>query len=199
MTEEEFYQNIEEWIHHDISRWNHITLLAYFCHKYQQANGIRFRLVRGKKGPTNGKEAKDFARLFSMLAPENYTELSPDEKRAVRIETNRKIINYINWVFDYKFRGRNQSVNGTQLFLAYNLINEFERMYNYQLQKMEQRDKLEQLLVWCRQENMEILNRHQLERIEDLQMIQKYAESYHLGESSPEVRAVTKAKELGLI
>jgi hypothetical protein len=199
MTEEEFYTSIPTWIESDIEKWTHITLMAYFCHKYEQVNKVRFRLVRSRKGPTMGKEARDFAELFRTLAPERYKDFSPQTKKVVREEVNRKIYNYINWMFDYKFRSGNKSVTGTRIFLIPSMINEFERMYSKFLEKHQTQNKLSKLLDWCNKEAKEIFNSHQLERAEDLKMIYRYVEMYDLNSESPEARVLSKAKDLGLL
>lgn len=199
LTEEDFFKNIEEWIKADISEWTHITLLAYFCHKYEKKNGVKFRLVRAKKGPTLGKEAADFAKLFRTLAPESYKDLPKEKKDKVRHEINMKIYNYINWMFDFKFRRGEQSVNGTRLFLTPSIIVEFERMYNAFLEKKGSENKFEKLISWCKKEAAEIFQMHQLEREEDLKMIKNYADMYSLDNSSLERKVLQKASEVGLI
>ena len=199
ISEEEFFNNIPEWIKADISTWTHVTLLAYFCHKYEQKNGVRFRLVRANKGPTLGKEAADFAKLFRTIAPENYKELPKDQKEKTKKDVNMKIYNYINWMFDYKFRRGNQSVNGTRLFLTPSIIVEFERMYNSFLEKKGSENKFEKLLSWCKEEAAEIFQMHQQEREEDLKMLERYAEMYSLGSESLEKRILKKASEIGLL
>jgi len=198
MTENEFYEKIPEWIEHDKSRWNHITLLAYFCHKYEQKNGVRFRLVRCQKGPTMGKEASDFAKLFKLLAPENYDDLTKEKKQEIKSNINKKIYNYINWMFDYKFRSGQVSVTGTKLFHTPSIIVQFEKMYDTYIEKNEKRLGIQELLLWVNENLPEILDNHQLDRIEDLEMIKKYIEIYSLSELSSEVRLVKKANELML-
>lgn len=199
MTEKEFYEKIPEWISQDISRWNHITLLAYFCHKYEKKNGVKFRLVRAKKGPTMGKEAADFAKLFRTLSPEDYNDLSSDEKSKVRIKINKKIYNYINWMFDYKFRRGEQSVNGTKLFLIPSIIVEFERMYSSYLNKQKNKNTFDTLTRWCKANIPEVYDTHQLDRPEDLKIIQRYADMYKLDDNSSELMVIKKAKELKLL
>lgn len=199
MTEEEFFNHIEDWIATDVSQWTHVTLLAYFCHKYEEKNGVRFRLVRAKKGPALGKEAADFAKLFRTLAPENYKELSKPLKDKARHKTNLKIYNYINWMFDYKFRRGQQSVNGTRIFLVSSIIVEFERMYNSYLSKQGSASKMDKLISWCKQEAHDIFQSHQLEREDDIKMIQRYADMYSLGDDSLERRVLAKASEVGLL
>ena len=135
MTQDEFYENIPEWISQDKSRWNHITLMAYFCHKYKEVNGVRFRLVRWKGDPGKGKESRDFSSLIKVLAPERYESLPKEEKEEVKSYVVLKIYNYINWMFDYKFRSGDKSVTGTGIFLMPSMINEFERMYSAFLTK----------------------------------------------------------------
>jgi hypothetical protein len=199
MTEREFYNKIPEWIEHDWERWNHITCLAYFCHKYEQVNDVKFRLVRSKNGPTLGKEARDFSKLFQMLAPEDYKMMSGDKKKDVRVSVCKEIYNFINWMFDYKFRSGHKSVNGTRIFLVPSIVNEFERMYKSFLAKKDSEDKMGNLISWCNKNAAEIFDSHQIEEVKDLSMLRKYADMYSLGASSIERLVLRKAEEMGLI
>lgn len=198
MSEEEFYENIEKWIKADVSQWTHITLLAFFCHKYEKKNGVRFKLVRGKKGVTMSKEAADFAKLFRTVAPENYFDLAFEEKQKVRHETNLKVFNYINWMFDYKFRRGDKSITGTKLFLVPSMMVEFERMYSKHLIKQQSENKIDKLLNWINEKNQEILQNYKINKVEDLKTIAKYVEIYKLEESSVERRVLEQAKKLGI-
>jgi len=199
MNEAEFHKNIPEWISKEKDTWNHITYLAYFCHKYEKINGVKFRLVRGRKGPTMGKEAGDFAKLFRMLAPEDYSSLNSEQKKVVRSEINMKVYNYINWMFDYKFRMKTGSVNGTRLFHTNNLIVEFERMYEAHKAKRKGADKMTQFLKWCEGSTPSVLNQHQLEEPNDLKMLLTYANNYKLDNNTEERAALKKAEEMGLL
>lgn len=199
MTEDEFYEKIPEWLKSDIEKWNHITLLAYFCYKYEKANGVRFKLVRSKNGPTSSKESRDFAKLFKALAVENYDSLQVDEKREERIKINKKIGLYINWMFDFRFKQTRKPINGTQTFLSPSIMNEFERMYNKKINEKKEGSKFEMLLDWVKQNEQDLLELHQLERVADLKMIQGYIESYNLNHESPESRLINKAVEMGLL
>ena len=97
MTQDEFYEKIPEWISKPEASWNHITLMAYFCHKYTEANGVRFRLVKWNSDPGKGKESRDFSKIFKTFAPEGYSGLTFEDKRFVKKEIIVKIYNYINW------------------------------------------------------------------------------------------------------
>jgi len=198
MNEAEFHENIPEWISKDKETWNHITYLAYFCHKYEKVNGVKFRLVRGRKGPTMGKEAGDFAKLFRILAPENYKDLGAKAKKAARSEINWKVYNYINWVFDYKFRMKMGSVNGTRLFHISSLIVEFERMYNVHQNRKKATDKMAQLITWCMENHPQVLDMHQMAEPKDLSMLKAYMESYAILGGEPEGRVIAKAREIGI-
>lgn len=197
MTEEDFYSSIQEWIKADVSSWNHITILAYFCFKYEKATKTQFRLVRSKKGPISTKESADFAKLFAIFAPENYKDLSSDEKAKIRPGVNKKIYNYINWMFDYKFRAGN--INGTRAFLAPALLNEYERMYARKLKEWQNKNTIDALIKWCKENAPNILDTHQLEKTEDLRLIKRYADMYNLPITSPERTVLHKAESLGLI
>jgi hypothetical protein len=199
MTEAEFYEKIPDWIKQDISNWTHITTLAFFCYKYEQKNGVRFTLTRSRKGVELSKESADFAKLFKLMAPQDYSELSGWEKAEVRRKVNLKIKNFISWMFDYKYRSGEKSVNGTRIFHAYNLINEFERMYAKYMAKQKTMNKMDLLLKWCQEEASEIFNYHQIEREDDLLMLKSYAEQYDLQENSTEKRVIAKAIEVGLL
>ncbi len=199
MDQEEFYEKIPEWISKDKSTWNHITLMAYFCHKYEQKNGVRFRLVRWNTDPGKGKESKDFAKLAKTFLPENFEKLPKEQQKNLKEEVVHKIYNYINWMFDYKFRRGERSVTGTQLFLTPSIINEFERMYSAFLSKRNQEGSFEELMDWVKKQVPDILKLHDLEDPKDIRMIQRYAENYNLEQSSLEWKVVKKAKELNLL
>ena len=202
MNQEEFYAKIPEWIAKPKSTWNHITLMAYFCHKYEQKNGVRFRLVRWKQDPGKGKESRDFSKLFKTLAPEGYSFLPKEEKKKVKEEVTVKIYNYINWMFDFKFRRGEKSVTGTQLFLLPSMINEFERMYGAFLSKKRSEASIEELLAWAAANVPAIFDHHEIEDLKDLRMLEEYAKSYSLYENSQdslEVSLLKEAKKMGII
>lgn len=199
MNQEEFYKKVPEWISKPKSSWNHITLMAYFCHKYEMTHGVRFRLVRWKTDPGKGKESRDFSRLFKVFAPEDYAELKPSEKKILREKVNMKIYNYINWMFDYKFRRGDRSVTGTQIFLLPSMINEFERLYASFLSKKNTDKQIDVLLDWARDNISGIFDNHQLDDIEDIKMLKKYRDFYNLDEKSVEAIMISKAIELGVL
>jgi hypothetical protein len=199
MLQKEFYQNIPKWISQDKSRWNHITLMAYFCHKYEEKHGVKFRLVRWKDNPGKGKESRDFAKLFKVLSPEDYDNLSSDKKKEIKKEVILKIYNYINWMFDYKFRRGGNSVTGTQIFLLPSMINEFERMYSSYVAKNTQKLKMSALVEWAENNLPKIFDLHQVEEIGDVKMIESYCKTYNLSDTSIENLFLNKAKELRLL
>lgn len=199
MNQEEFYAKIPEWIAKPKSTWNHITLMAYFCHKYEQKNGVKFRLVRWKSDPGKGKESRDFAKLFKTLAPENYSSLEKERKKEVKEEVTHKIYNYINWMFDYKFRRGDRSVTGTKLFLMPAMINEFERMYSSFLAKKKSENSMESLLAWAKKNLPSIFEHHEIEDVRDVKMLQEYVKSYSLDEDSPESMLLNKAKAMNIL
>lgn len=204
LTEEVFYNSIEKWIQDDVKKWNTITLLAYFCYKYQFKNKNnpyqeRFKLTRAANGVALSKEAKDFNKLFKLLAPENYSELSSKEKSEIREKVNWEIRNYINWTIDVKFARTERTVQGTDIFWRTNVINEFKIAYKKYLSKEQTSNKFELLLSWCQKEADGIFERHQLEEENDLKLIKRYADQYALKESSLERRVLAKAIEVGLL
>lgn len=199
MTQDEFYENIPTWISKDRSTWNHITLMAYFCYKYEKKHNARFRLVRWKSDPGKGKESRDFAKLFDILSPDNYKALDSKSKKVVKKDLIDKIYNYINWMFDYKFRRGDRSVTGTGLFLMPSMINEFERMYLKHMALRSTESKMSKLISWAENNIPDVLDRHDLESVGDLKMIKAYAESYSLEHDSCEHLLIRKAKELEVL
>jgi hypothetical protein len=199
MNQNEFYKKIPEWISKPKSTWNHITLMAYFCHKYEVVHSVRFRLVRWNSDPGKGKESRDFAKLFKTLSPENYSSLPVAQKKAAKEEVIIKIYNYINWMFDYKFRRGDKSVTGTKIFLLPSMINEFERMYSGFLSKNREDNKISSLISWAKENAPGIFSLHQLECANDLKMLQKYINMYSLQKDSLESTVLQRAKEMMLI
>jgi len=199
MTQDEFYEKIPEWISKDKDTWNHITLMAYFCHKYELKNKTRFRLVRWKDEPGKGKESRDFSKLITTFLPENYEDMPSDDKKRIKNAIIIKIYNYINWMFDYKFRSGERSVNGTQLFLTPSIINEFERMYNSYIKKNEIKNNIDTFLEMIKKEYPSIFDNHQIEEISDLKILERYVSSYNLSDDSVESIVINKAKSIGLI
>jgi hypothetical protein len=199
MNQKEFYQKIPDWISKDKASWNHITLMAYFCHKYREKHGVNFRLVRWKRDPGKGKESRDFAKLFKVLAPEDYDDLPMNRKSIVKNDIILKIYNYINWMFEYKFRRGDRSVTGTGLFLLPSMINEFERMYSDHLSKVRRINGVEKIVAWAQKSLPEIFSKHQIEEASDLKMIEAYAKMYSLPDDSPERLLLAKAKELEVL
>ena len=95
MTEEELYQKIQEWIQLDKKSWNIVTFFAYYLKKYEDKNGVRFRITKSKNGPLSSKEMRDFSKLFKKFAPEDYEELYGEEKAQAKELANIKIYNYM--------------------------------------------------------------------------------------------------------
>ena len=199
MNQQEFYEKIPDWISEGKESWNHITLMAYFCHKYREKHGVNFRLVRWKGDPGKGKESRDFAKLFKALAPEDYSDLTGGDRQDIKKDVILKIYNYINWMFDYKFRRGDKSVTGTGLFLMPSMINEFERMYGDYVSHKKKRRSIESLVSWAKHNLPEIFSKHQVEECSDLRMIETYIKTYSLSKDSPESLLLAKAKELEVL
>lgn len=203
MTDEDFYNNIGKWIEEDLEDWNRITLVAYFCYKYQYKNKnnpsqVPFRLTKSRRNSFSSKELSDLSKLFNIFAPENFIDLPKEKKKKINGEVNLKIRNFINWMFDWKFRSGQQSVNGTKIFLIPSMIVEFERAYASYLVKQNNASKIDLLIKWCKSELNEIFKKHQLSKKEDLLLIKRYADQYKLSDDSIERRLLSKAQEIGV-
>jgi len=200
MTRDEFYNSIEKWISAPKEGWNHITLMAYFFHKYEKKNGSRYMPTTWRGNPGSTKECKDISKIFNNFAPDDYKTLSSEEKKQIKSKVNRKIVNYINWMFDYKYRyGNKGRAITTQFFLAPYALNEFQIMYDSAIRNFKSKNTIAKLVSWCKKEAPSILDNHELDSENDLKLIAKYAEMYSLESSSDEMRVISKAKAMGII
>jgi hypothetical protein len=172
MTEEEFYQKIPTWIGADRSSWNHITLFAYFCHKYEQKTGVRFKMVRSKAGPTSTKETRDFSKIVRDFCPDNWDSLQEPTKTELKAQALTKAYNYINWMFDYKFRMPGTSPDGTQIFFSPSYLNHFERMYADAMKKKSKKSTFEDFLAEISKIEPKFLDNNECTSEQDLMMIQ---------------------------
>jgi hypothetical protein len=197
MTEEEFYQKIPTWTGADRSSWNHITLFAYFCDKYEKKTGVRFRMVRSKSGPTSTKETRDFAKLVKLFCPDNFDNLSEEERLKYKVLAINKTYNYINWMFDYKFRGA-PAVSGSQIFLVPSILNEFERMYSAHLLSKKSESKIFDFLDWIKKEIPDALDKFELGTKEDISLFVKYVENKKTPNEMQSL-ILKKIKEMNLI
>ena len=123
MTLEDLYEKSEGWLAEDKENWNHITFLAYFLVKYKKTYNVEYRFSNWKNNPVKTKECRDISKLFKMFKTGMNMVESPT-KKAVSLKT----YNYINWIFDRKFR-KPKMVTGTGIFIKVSLINEFEILY----------------------------------------------------------------------
>lgn len=193
MTEEEFYQKIPEWIGAEKEKWNHVTLFAYFCFKYEQKTGVRFKMVRSKAGPTSTKETRDFAKLLTGYYPDSGCA----DRKDCRLAAMMKCYNYINWMFDFKMRNA-PAVSGSKIFHAPALMNEFERMYSSHLKKKKSESGIDALISWIKMEAPSALDRFELNTKDEIAIFAKYVENHRAPDQ--ECRMIlSKIKEMDLI
>jgi len=171
MTEEELYQKIPGWIAAEKKDWNIATFLAYFCKKYEDKNGVRFRITKSKQGFFSSKEMRDFSRLFKKFLPDNFDELNSFERSAEKEKANIKLYNYINWMFDYKFRMPGSSPDGTQIFFSPTYINNFERMYSEAIKKASKKSSFDLFLKKVNKCFPSFLENNECSSESDLKMI----------------------------
>ena len=199
MEKSEFYNNIDLWISKPKDTWNHITLMAYFCKKYEEKTGVRFRLSRWSGDPGKSKESRDFSKLVNMFMPDNYSNMAKDDAKVSKIKSIYKVYNYINWMFEYKFRSGEKSVTGTGIFMITSIINEYERVYSSYQSKVSKENVFSRYIEWCRSNISDLFNRHQMDDLDDLSMLYAYYKSNDLSNGSSEALAIHKAKDMGLI
>lgn len=199
MTEEEIYSKIDLWIGSGYEDWNHITIMAYFLRKYEQTYGVRFSLAAYKGNPAKTKECRDFANLIKRFRSENYELKSPEMKNEENKMVNKKIYNFINWVFDKKFSTSENTITGTRIFLNNNLINEFEAKYKRSQEKNKDSKKLESFFKKVVKLFPEVKESYALNSKDDIKIMEQSIKFYDLDNSSAEVKIVRAAKKAGLL
>ena len=199
MNLDELYSKIPLWIEKDKKKWNHITLLAYFCSKYQKKHGVRFIFATWKGNIVKTKECRDISRLYKKLLHENHDNMTKLEKISDRERVIVKVYNYINWMFDYKFRSGDKSVTGTKIFLIPSMLNEFERMYSSYLKKNNSKQKILEFKNFVMKNHPPIFKAHQFDDENDIKIFKRYVDCYNLGQNSSYKSIIDYAKSKGLI
>lgn len=198
MNQSEFLEKAAIWIEADKSSWTHITLLAYFCHRYRERNGVRFRFARWGGHPAKTKESRDFSRLIKAFLPEDFDNLTKENQKLAKKKSISKSYNYINWIFDYKFRTNDKSVTGTGIFLNHNIMNHFERMWFNHQNKKKKESKLNSFVSWIKNNHPSFLDNYDFEDEKDLGIVLSFIEGNGFGEETSEFLVYKKAKSLGL-
>ena len=198
MNQSEFLEKAAVWIEADKSSWTHITLLAYFCYRYKERNGVRFRFARWGGHPAKTKESRDFSRLIKAFLPEDFDNLTKENQKLAKKKSISKSYNYINWIFDYKFRTSDKSVTGTGIFLNHNIMNHFERMWFNHQNKKKKESKLNSFVSWIKDNHPSFLDNYDFEDEKDLGIVLSFIEGNGFGEETSEFLVYKKAKSLGL-
>ena len=199
MTLDELYSKIPTWIEKDKSGWNHLTLLAYFCYKYKEKNGVRFIFASWKGDLAKTKECKDISKVYKKFLHESYASMKGEVKKKERIRVIYKVYNYINWMFDYKFRSGDRSVTGTKIFQTPSMINEFERQYSAYMNKKKKENNIDSFRSFVSSNYPDIFNSHQFNDSNDIKIFKRYVEGYNLSKDSDHYKVIQKAESVGLI
>jgi hypothetical protein len=186
MTKEEFYQNCREWVKKDKSTWNHLTLVAYFVVKYEGKYGIKYKMARWADNPAKTKASRDMSKLVK-----SFKETDPDKDNKFII---MKAYNYINWIFDFKFRQGN-TVNSTGLLLTHTLINEFEKTFAKKMRQYEEKKNSFTIQSWIEENCPDIKGHYQLNDKNDIDIFIRFCESSDLSEDMSEYKLYKKLKE----
>lgn len=189
MTKEEFYEKIPAWIDVPKERWNHVTLVAYFYHKYFQKNKIHFSPVTWNGNPASSKECRDLTKVYDMFKPGNYDQLSEEQKQAARRATYLAVYNYINWMFDYKHRFGNNSVAvTTQYFISPSSLNQFKIMYDKHLKAGKKVADSIDLEKFVKENYPKIYSEHNFDNKNSIKMFIAYVDSEDFDEDSEELK-----------
>ena len=186
MTKEEFYEKCFDWVQKDRSTWNHLTLVAYFVVKYQKKYGIRYKMARWADNPAKTKASRDMSKLVK-----SFQESDPDKDNKFIIS---KCYNYINWIFDFKFRQGN-TVNSTGLLLTHTLMNEFEKTFAKKMKEYEQKKNSQSIDSWIKDNCPDIYGDYQLNDKNDIEIFIRFCENSELTPDMSEYKLYKKLKE----
>jgi len=188
MTLEDFYQKCEEWTLKDKSSWNHVTLMAYFVCKYRKTYGVRYKMTRWKNNPAKSKESLDMSRLMKQFKVfENGWEDSNKN-------TILKCYNYINWIFDRKFKHQSK-VNSTGLLLNHTLINEFEKLFSKKMKEFNNKNIVLSLNKWIAENVSEISDDYEFNDLNDVGIFINYYNANNFGKEDQETMLFAYIKE----
>lgn len=191
MTLEEFYKKVPEWISEEKEKWNHITLMAYFTWKYEQANGVRYRMSRWKNNPAKSKESLDMSKILKIFKKDSSSWTDNNQKAVI------KCYNYINWAFDSKFKF-DKKINSTGLLLNHSLINEFEKIYVKKLKEHLNKNKLLKVLSWIKNNEPNLLNHYDFNDLNDINIFINFVESNEIDEDMSEKKLYNYLKSEGV-
>lgn len=194
MTETEFREKLKNWIEAPKEEWNLITFWAYFYHKYEEKYGVKY-LVKGKN-VLSTKETKDLSEVLKIFQGPNWNGLSREERDSLKKEINLKMFNYINWMFDFKLKGK--SVTSTGIFLLTPMLNEFNIMWQKHKSKSLSSDGFSKLIEYIKKDVPGYLENYELTSKEDLLMIYKIWEKKGFPDNDT-ARVCNKAKDLNII
>lgn len=180
----DFREVSKEWISKPKETWNHITILAYFYNKYYNCYGTYFKFASWKGQPTKTKECRDLSNLLKKFYSEDHNFMSKEEQKQDKVNAINKCYNYINWIFDYKFKQRQYYVTGTLIFMKPSLINEFERMYKAFLSKKKKETNFIEINKWIQDNHPEFLESYSFEDEKDLKIICEFLEENFKPEDS---------------
>jgi len=183
----EFHSSKKSWVEKPRSSWNIVTFVSYFCIKYENLYGTRYRFSTWKGNPALTKEGRDFSKIMNSFKEEG---LSGEESK-------RKLYNYINWSFDFK-GSRGVQINSTGLLANHTFRNQFEKMYLSYQNKARSKTGMEALIEWCKSDNQYIIQNYELKDQKDIIFINKMVEEYGMT-NCPEKELIDKAKSLGLL
>lgn len=187
MNIDEFHSSKESWVSKEKKSWNIVTFVSYFCIKYENLYGVRYRFSRWSGNPALTKEGKDFSKLLKEY---NDSGLEP-------LEAKMKLYNYINWAFDFKGR-RGTNINSSGLLYHHSFINEFEKKYSSFVNSQKNKFGISSLIDWCTDNAPSIKKNYDLKTDKDLIFIQEMLSMDGM-ENSDEYRLIEEAKKRGII
>ena len=193
MSIESLYEKAEVWIEADKEKWNHMTFLGYFIVKYRSTYGVYYRFSRWKNDPTKTKEFRDFSKLLK----EFQCGINMTHGGCKKI-ANVKLYNYINWIFDKKFRNP-KVVTGSGIFLKSNLINEFEVLYARKLKEHKRNNSISILKDWLSLNAPSILDDYSINDKNDINIFKNFYINSNLPNNCPETVFYNKLREMRLV
>jgi hypothetical protein len=154
-------------------------VVSYFCNQYYEFYGFPYTLDYSNPIPYKNKEFTMARRIISMFG-ENY----------------KYIPNYIKWVFKKKVKNRKYPVNSLGFFASSQFVNEYNAARERANKPKRSSSIPERFLQWCRDSYPKIVDYHELQSLNDLNMLIGIAEA---DPQSEEMNVIREARLKGII
>jgi len=154
-------------------------VVSYFCNKFQEFFGFPFVMDYSNPLPYKNKEFTMARRIIVMFGDDYIL-----------------IPNYIRWVFNKRVKTQKYPVNSLGFFASSKFVNEYRAARARSAKPTRSTNIPEDFLQWCKEHYPVVVEYHELESYNDLNMLVALSDSNVDG---AEVAVVNEARKRGLL